>query len=263
MESDPSQTHRSPLWGAVMMPHQTSHYFGWLLWLTDTGWILDDYQGPGWQRRHLLLITAVRDDRSGRRADGQWLPPLPRHIQLSLWSQRHQYATSKPLGEVRVACVCLCDQCVCVWLITHLCPLSEPWPFSPFVCRVREETRGPSRHEITDYTLNASPRGLSGVQESNIGRRERVGGVGGAKREKNKQRGWNGVNCKSRNRTEETPGDERVFVLQSVSGRDGGEKRDEGDRAADRCCASLSGWQSDFYCPAAFSAQMMTAANLR
>ena len=114
-----------------------------------------------------MLITAVRDDRSERRVDGQWPPPLPLRVQLSLWSWHHQYATSKPPESELERCGPV-YVCVCVWLITHLCPLSEPRPFSPFVRRASEETRGPSRHEITDYTLNASPRGLDGAQESKI-----------------------------------------------------------------------------------------------
>lgn len=52
-------------------------------------------------------------------------------------------------------------QCVCVCVCLPICaPLSELRPFRPFVLTASEKTRGPSRHEITNYTLKAAPRGL-------------------------------------------------------------------------------------------------------
>ncbi|CAB1458197.1 unnamed protein product [Pleuronectes platessa] len=78
----------------------------------------------------------IRDDRSGRRADGQWPPSSVSAHSIEPLESASSICNFKASGRA--------------------------------LQRVREETRGPSRHEITDYTLNASPRGLSGVQESKI-----------------------------------------------------------------------------------------------
>lgn len=85
------------------------------------------------------------------------------------------------------------DHYICV-------PLSEPRPFSPFVRRASEETRGPSRHEMADYTLNASPRGLDGAQESTTegerGAEKRKQGTRGGGDEINSRK--DGANCRSK-----------------------------------------------------------------
>lgn len=67
-------------------------------------------------------------------------------------------------------CLCLSSVrvCVCVCHYSFVSP-SEPRPFSPFVLTASEETRGPSRHEITNYTLKAVPRGLHTAQPSKTG----------------------------------------------------------------------------------------------
>lgn len=72
----------------------------------------------------------------------------------------------RPLGaRWRGAGVCVC---VCVYLawcvlvrVAHYSFVSPEWAaaIQSLLCAGRaRETRGPSRHEITDYTLNASPK---------------------------------------------------------------------------------------------------------
>lgn len=72
-------------------------------------------------------------------------------------------------GELRTS-LDVCLVCVSAWVYTGGSRLiCVPWvnrSHSAPLCAVREETRGPSRHEITDYTLNASSRGLSRAKES-------------------------------------------------------------------------------------------------
>lgn len=64
--------------------------------------------------------------------------------------------------------MCLSSMCVCVSLLMCV-PLSELQPFSPFVLTGSEKRRGPSRHEITNYTLKATARGLHRAQPSKTG----------------------------------------------------------------------------------------------
>lgn len=93
-----------------------------------------------------------------------------RALNWAFRSGLHQYATSKPPGrglERHVHAACLFSVCVYVCGSLLICVPSESCPFEP-LCVKRGETRAPSRHEITDYTLNASPRGLHRAQESRI-----------------------------------------------------------------------------------------------
>lgn len=167
----------------------------------------------------------------------------------------------------RWLCVCLVCVFVCqrVWLITHLCPLSELWPFSPFVRGVREETRGPSRHEITDYTLNASPRGLNGAQKSKIegewgGKRERE------RRKREKQTKGMNVNCKGAG--ESRPGRRESVSVWECEQETWKKKENEGKTGTECYCAFLSGSQNSFIahsltmCSRGLSVPMMTIANL-
>lgn len=189
IENDLSQTHRSPLCS------QTSHYAGWLLWLTVENWMT--IKAKAGKRDTCCSLQPSE-------MTGQWGECMVNSYLLCLCTLNWAFGASiinmqlQSLGECagEVLGVYVFVWCVsreCVWLITHLCPLSELWPFSPFVRRVREETRGPSRHEITDYTLNASPRGLSGAQKSKIegewggGKKERERETEGRKKQTNKE----------------------------------------------------------------------------
>lgn len=140
-------------------------------------------------------------------------------------------------------------QCVCVCLITHLCPPEWATAIQSLCAHSREETRGPSRHEITNYTLRATPRGLHRAQPSKNWR--------GAK-EKNPahRQGWRGG----------TKGRKANKVVTAVNSKWGGddwvtektqrkcrnpvclesEKERRKMRAAECYCASLSGRQSVF-----------------
>lgn len=99
----------------------------------------------------------------------------------------------KAPGRALKRCVhsaCLFSVCVCGSLL-----ICVPWVnrvHSSPLCTEWGETRAPSRHEITDYTLNASPRGLNRAQESQT-ERVRGGRTRGQVRdesEKNKQEIW-------------------------------------------------------------------------
>ena len=172
-----------------------------LITVTDC-WILDDSQGQRWLKKKKKQNKKNRGTCCSLRPSemtgqtGEWTvnshPPLPLRIQLSLWSWHHQYATSKPPGSAlercgRVCvcvcvCVCLLGVCLCVWLITHLCPPSEPRPFSPFCApgeRGRREAHLDMRSQIIHLTLRQ--RGLDGAQECKI---EGEGGEGKKKKKK-------------------------------------------------------------------------------
>lgn len=109
-------------------------------------------------------------------------------INMQLQSPRECAGEVRPCVRVCLFGVCesarMCESLlICVpWVSRgHSSPLCAEW----------EETRGPSRHEITDYTLNASPRGLNRAQESKIeGERGKKGkkGGGGEKSEREMMR---------------------------------------------------------------------------
>lgn len=167
------------------MAHQTSDYAGWLLRLTVEYWITIKAK-PGkrgtccslwlserWQVReekwtvnsHLFCFCTFNW------AFGNGI------INMQLQSPRECAGEVRPCVRVCLFGVCesarMCESLlICVpWVSRgHSSPLCAEW----------EETRGPSRHEITDYTLNASPRGLNRAQESKIeGERGKKGGKKG------------------------------------------------------------------------------------
>ena len=78
--------------------------------------------------------------------------------------------------------------CLCVWLITHLCPPSEPRPFSPFCVpgeQGRREAHLDMRSQIIHLTLRQ--RGLDRAQECKIEGERGEGKKNGDGREKSKQ----------------------------------------------------------------------------
>lgn len=106
-------------------------------WLLNIGW----FSGPELAKREAPVAHYRLSEMTGRR--GEWT--VNGHllcIRAFNWAFRagiinmQLQSLWECAGEVR-PCVCVCLVCVCAWLITHLCPLSEPRPFSP-LCALGE-----------------------------------------------------------------------------------------------------------------------------
>lgn len=194
-------------------------------------------------------------------------------INMQLQSPRECAGEVRPCVRVCLFGVCesarMCESLlICVpWVSRgHSSPLCAEW----------EETRGPSRHEITDYTLNASPRGLNRAQESKIeGERgkkgkKKKGGTREGDDERKTNKRVNGVNCKGARGSglhwRETVMRKSAFVR--ANGRDGAKKKMRARQRPNAIVLFLSGRQSDFIARSftmsswGFSAPVMTIANL-
>ena len=160
-----------------------------LITVTDC-WILDDSQGQRWlknkknktKKTEAPVAHYGRQRWQVRRASGRSIA-IPLCLCAFNWAfgagiinmQLQSPLGAHWRGAGVCVCVCLFARCVLV-RVAHYSFVSPEWAaaIQSLLCAGRaRETRGPSRHEITDYTLNASPkraRRSAGVQNWRRGR---------------------------------------------------------------------------------------------
>ena len=171
-----------------------------LITVTDC-WILDDSQGQRWlkKKKNKTKKTEAPVAHYGRqrwqvrRASGRSIA-IPLCLCAFNWAfgagiinmqlQSPLGAHWRGAGVCVCVCVCVCllGVCLCVWLITHLCPPSEPRPFSPF-CAPGERGRREAHLHIRSQIIYLArrQRGRQGAREGKIAKK---GGEGKKKKKK-------------------------------------------------------------------------------